>query len=709
MSIKNFIPDDGSLWSIRAVDISGNYGQKLLFDTSGNAIIKTGNTDRLTIGNTGAWNVQGGMSYNNATNTLTATTFIGALSGNATSATNIAGGLGGQIPYQSAASTTALLSNGTAGQVLTSAGTTLAPTWTTPVSIDPTITETNTNAVFYPTFVSGTGAAQTLRADSTIGPFSINPSTGDFNIADTFKITQNAVALGKSAGLTGQNSGAVALGLNAGNLNQGANSIAIGKDAGVTNQGSTGGNGIAIGQFAGQTNQPSGCIAIGFNSGNIGQGASNVAVGLRSGQTNQGESSVAVGVIAAQTTQGSGCVALGYGAANNTQGNSSVAIGYNSAQTTQSTNAVSIGYQAGQITQGNGSVAIGRDAGQQNQSQLAVAVGYDSGQISQGANCIAVGYLAGENTQTANAVAIGTLAAQITQGGNAVAIGYNAANSTQGDSAVAIGRDSGAAAQGSNSIAVGRNAGGLTQGASSVAVGFGAGRYTQGSSAVAVGTNAGGGILSTTFQGNGAVAIGTNAGQGTTSGQGANSIAIGLNTGVASQTAGSICLNASGLALNPSTASFYVNPIATTQQPAVTVVQERQGLVYNTTTNELTAGAFNTYSVCYNNITGIVPPLYSGVGDKSFALTPVGTGITATVWQCTFVGERGGGILPYLSTGIATFVGGVNRWTWSGYNGGGDFGTPTKFYGLVGSQLLYFSCGDFTSFDNVRFTFTRLY
>jgi len=426
MSVKNFIPDDGSLWSIRAVDISGNYGQKLLFDTLGNAIIKTGNTDRLTIGNTGAWNVQGGMTYDNATNTLTATTFIGALSGNATSATNIAGGLGGQIPYQSAASTTALLSNGTAGQVLTSAGTTLAPTWTTPVSINPTITETNTNAVFYPTFVSGTGAAQTLRADATIGPFSINPSTGDFNIADTFKITQNAVALGKSAGLT-----------------------------------------------------------------------------------------------------------------------------------TQSSNAVAIGASAGQTTQGLG-----------------------------------------------------------------------------------------------------------------------------------------------------AVAIGNNAGNGT---QGTNSIAIGNAAGQTNQTANSICLNASGLALNPSTASFYVNPIATTQQPAVTVVQQRQGLVYNTTTSELTAGAFNTYSVCYNNITGIVPPLYSGVGDKSFALTPVGTGITATVWQCTFVGERGGGTLPYLSTGIATFLGGLNRWTWSGYNGGGDFGTPTKFYGVAGSQLLYFSCGDFTSFDNVRFTFTRLY
>jgi hypothetical protein len=79
------------------------------------------------------------------------------------------------------------------------------------------------------------------------------------------------------------------------------------------------------------------------------------------------------------------------------------------------------------------------------------------------------------------------------------------------------------------------------------------------------------------------------------------------------------------------------------------------------------------------------------------------------VWQATFVGERGGGTNSFVSTGIATFVGGLNRWNWVGWNGVGDFSTPTQFYGIVGSQLLYFTCGDFDNFDNVRFTFTRLY
>jgi hypothetical protein len=134
MSVNNFIPDDGSLWSIRAVDISGNYNQKLNFDASGNAIIQTGNTDRLTIDSGGAWTCQGGMTYNNVSNTLTAGTFNGTVSGTATTATNIAGGAGGQIPYQSAENTTAFLANGTAGQILTSAGGTSAPTWTAPAS-----------------------------------------------------------------------------------------------------------------------------------------------------------------------------------------------------------------------------------------------------------------------------------------------------------------------------------------------------------------------------------------------------------------------------------------------------------------------------------------------------------------------------------------------------------------------------------------------
>ena len=125
MSINNGPPRNTSSWGIRLSDITGNNGQKIIIESDGSMIIGTGDTDRLTINSSGAWTCQGGMSYNNATNALT----VGTLSG---AATNLSGGLGGQIPYQSATSTTALLANGTAGQFLISNGGTSAPSWSTP-------------------------------------------------------------------------------------------------------------------------------------------------------------------------------------------------------------------------------------------------------------------------------------------------------------------------------------------------------------------------------------------------------------------------------------------------------------------------------------------------------------------------------------------------------------------------------------------------
>ena len=66
---------------------------------------------------TPTWGNQSSLSVGSATSATTATT-----------ATNIAGGIASQIPYQSAAGTTGFIANGTAGQVLTSAGTSV-PAW----------------------------------------------------------------------------------------------------------------------------------------------------------------------------------------------------------------------------------------------------------------------------------------------------------------------------------------------------------------------------------------------------------------------------------------------------------------------------------------------------------------------------------------------------------------------------------------------------
>ena len=49
--------------------------------------------------------------------------------GDAGTATNLAGGLGGSVPYQTGAGATSMLANGTAGQVFQSNGTTAAPSW----------------------------------------------------------------------------------------------------------------------------------------------------------------------------------------------------------------------------------------------------------------------------------------------------------------------------------------------------------------------------------------------------------------------------------------------------------------------------------------------------------------------------------------------------------------------------------------------------
>ncbi|OQA95690.1 MAG: chromosome segregation protein [Bacteroidetes bacterium ADurb.Bin217] len=132
----------------------------------------------VTIGTT-AINLGSSSTTLGGLTSVTSTSFIGALTGNATTATtatNIAGGLGGSIPYQTAANTTALLANGTAGQVLTSAGGTNAPTWTTVGGGTVTtfgFTDANgfsgtvTNATSTPNLSLGTSIAGILKGNGT--------------------------------------------------------------------------------------------------------------------------------------------------------------------------------------------------------------------------------------------------------------------------------------------------------------------------------------------------------------------------------------------------------------------------------------------------------------------------------------------------------------------------------------------------------------
>ena len=125
-----------------AVD-KGNNGDVLISTTTGFSFVSantlTANLSQVLLaGNTATNNI-------NLTGNVSANTFIGNLTGtanNATTATNIAGGAGGSIPYQSSANTTALLPNGSNGQYLKSLGSTNPPVWDNfPVVSTPTLSQ----------------------------------------------------------------------------------------------------------------------------------------------------------------------------------------------------------------------------------------------------------------------------------------------------------------------------------------------------------------------------------------------------------------------------------------------------------------------------------------------------------------------------------------------------------------------------------------
>ena len=123
---------------------AANGGTSLSSYTAGDMIYATGSTalSKLQIGATdyvltssgsapqyvaqSTLSVGYATTAGSATTATTATTATSATS--ATTATNIAGGIASQIPYQTGAGATSFIANGTAGRVLTSAGTGV-PTW----------------------------------------------------------------------------------------------------------------------------------------------------------------------------------------------------------------------------------------------------------------------------------------------------------------------------------------------------------------------------------------------------------------------------------------------------------------------------------------------------------------------------------------------------------------------------------------------------
>ena len=103
-----------------ALDTTTNASRYLTFTSATSGVVSTEN-------------VSTSLYFNPSSGSLTATTFVGALTGNATTATsattstNLAGGAGGSIPYQTGSGATTFLAAGTNGQYLTLSGG--VPTW----------------------------------------------------------------------------------------------------------------------------------------------------------------------------------------------------------------------------------------------------------------------------------------------------------------------------------------------------------------------------------------------------------------------------------------------------------------------------------------------------------------------------------------------------------------------------------------------------
>jgi hypothetical protein len=164
-------------------------------------------TNSTAIGN-GALIVNGGASINNdlrVGGSIYGTTFTGT----ANTATNIAGGAYGSIPYQINTGTTGFIAITTqTGYVLATNGT--SATWQAIASIpvgyansasNVAITTTNVSAVFYPTFVAGTAGYNPLYADSAL---TYNPNTDVMTFSgttDASTSTNGTIVVGGGVGV----------------------------------------------------------------------------------------------------------------------------------------------------------------------------------------------------------------------------------------------------------------------------------------------------------------------------------------------------------------------------------------------------------------------------------------------------------------------------------------------------------------------------
>ena len=228
---------------------------------------------------------------------------LSASGGGGGTATNLAGGAAGSVPYQSAVDTTTFLAIGAANRVMTSSGT--APQWSTSLAL---AADSTFNDV-----TIGRGAAS-LSNNTAVGASTLtaittgNSNTGiGFNALRLLEAGSGNTAVGNSAmsafGGTAIATDCVAVGSGAlpgSNLASITSCVAIGARA-LGNSGLTAGNNVAVGTDA----------LVACTSGN-----NNVAIGISAGLgVTTGQRNILVGNLAGaipSITTGSDNIVLGY-------------------------------------------------------------------------------------------------------------------------------------------------------------------------------------------------------------------------------------------------------------------------------------------------------------------------------------------------------------------------------------------------------------
>jgi hypothetical protein len=319
----------GTIFSVN--DISGmpsievlDTGEIRLAQYSGgvniSGITTVTNTTNASSTLTGALQVRGGAGIGG--NLYVGGTIFGlaSVSGTITTATNLAGGALGQIPYQTAAGATRFISTGTTGSILQMGANTATFVTTGSIYVGRAVFADNAstasqvatlaqtaNATYFLTFVDANNATAVVESVYTTSSFTVNAASGGVRIGGVTTITNTTAATSTITGafqvvggigvgrdsyfngvLIGRGAGSVVSNTAVGNgaldsNSTGTHNTSIGNSS--LNSNTTGQFNTAVGSGAnsvsstGQYN-----ITIGYNSGNsITTGTNNTIIGSVSG------------------------------------------------------------------------------------------------------------------------------------------------------------------------------------------------------------------------------------------------------------------------------------------------------------------------------------------------------------------------------------------------------------------------------------------